>query len=50
LKRDRHELFASQVVLDEIAFGDVTMAQHRLEIIQAIALLQVTNEVKELAR
>jgi len=50
LKRDRHELFVSQVVLDEIAFGEAIMAQLRLEILQAIPLLQVTDEVKELAR
>ena len=50
LKRDRHEFFASQVVLDEIAFGEAIMAQLRLEILQAIPLLQVTDEVKELAR
>ena len=50
LKRNDHELFASQVVLDEIAFGDPAMAQLRLEILQAIPLLQVTGEVKELAR
>ena len=50
LKRDRHELFVSQVVLDEIAFGEATMAQLRLETLQTIPLLQVTGEVKELAR
>ena len=50
LKRAKHELFTSQVVLDEIAFGEKAMAQLRLETLQAVPLLQVTDEVKELAR
>jgi predicted nucleic acid-binding protein len=50
LKRHDHELFTSQVVLDEIAFGEPAMAQLRLETLQAIPLLQVTDGIKELAR
>ena len=50
LQREQHELFTSQVVLDEIAFGEKAMAQLRLETLQAVPLLQVTDEVKELAR
>src|SRR6266542_7058240 len=50
LKRQQHELFTSQVVLDEIAFGEKAMAQLRLETLQAVPLLQVTDDVKELAR
>ena len=50
LERVKHELFASQVVLDEIAFGEKTMAQLRQETLQTVPLLQVTHEVKELAR
>ena len=50
LRRDAHELFASQVVLDEIAFGEAQMAQLRLDILQTFPLLEVTDEVKELAR
>ena len=50
LQRDKHELFTSQVVLDEIAFGEKAMAQLRLELLQGVPLLQVTDTVKEFAR
>jgi predicted nucleic acid-binding protein len=50
LKRHSHELFTSQVVLDEIAFGEPAMAQFRLETLQTVPLLQVTDGIKELAR
>jgi hypothetical protein len=49
-QREKHELFTSQVVLDEIAFGEKAMAQLRLETLPAVPLLQVTDTVKELAR
>lgn len=49
LKREQHELFTSQVVLDEIAFGEKAMAQLRLELLQSVPLLPVTDEVKEFA-
>lgn len=49
LKREQHELFTSQVVLDEIAFGEKAMAQLRLELLQSVPLLPVTEEVKEFA-
>lgn len=50
LKRDQHELFTSQVVLDEIGFGEKAVAERRLEMMQAVPLLRATDEVKELAR
>jgi hypothetical protein len=50
MQRRKHELFTSQVVLDEIAFGEKTMAQLRLETLQSIPLLRVTDEAEELAR
>ena len=50
LQREKHELFTSQVVLDEIAFGENAMAQLRLELLQGVPLLQVTDTVKEFAR
>ena len=50
LKRGQHELFTSQVVLDEISFGEKAMADRRLETLRGVPLLQVTEEVKELAR
>ena len=49
LQREQHELFTSQVVLDEIAFGEKAMAQHRLELLQSVPLLPVTEEVMEFA-
>jgi predicted nucleic acid-binding protein len=48
-ERNRHELFTSQVVLDEIAFGEKEMAEHRLETMRGIPLLRGTDEVQELA-
>ena len=50
LQREQHELFTSQIVLDEIAFGEKVMAQLRLELLQGVPLLQVTDTVKEFAR
>ena len=50
LKRHGHELFISQVVLDEIGFGEPSMARLRLELLQATPLLQMTDETRELAR
>lgn len=50
LKRQQHELFTSQIVLDEIGFGEPAMAQLRLESLQGVPLLQVTAETIELAR
>jgi len=49
LKREMHELFTSQVVLDEIAFGEKAMAQLRLELLLDVPLLPVTEEAKEFA-
>src|SRR5256885_3696990 len=49
LQREEHELFTSQVVLDEIAFGEKEMAEHRQQVVKGIPLLQVSEEVKELA-
>ncbi len=49
-QREKHELFGSQIVLDEIAFGEKAMAQLRLDLLQSVPLLQVTDEVKALAR
>jgi len=50
LKRWRHELFTSQVVLDEIGFGEPAMARLRLETMADIPLLPVNDESVELAR
>jgi hypothetical protein len=49
LQREKHELYTSQVVLDEIAFGEKAMAQLRLDLLQSIPLLRATGEVEEFA-
>lgn len=49
-QHEKHELFTSQVVLDEIAFGEKGMAQLRLDLLEGIPLLRVTDEVKAFAR
>jgi hypothetical protein len=48
LKRDRHELFASQVVLDEIAFGEREMARRRLKLMAGITVLDLTPAAEAL--
>ena len=49
LQREKHELFTSQVVLDEIAAGERAMAERRLELMAGIALLISTPDVEALA-
>ena len=48
LRRAGHDLFASQLVLDEIAFGESEMANRRLELMANIPLLESTREAGEL--
>jgi hypothetical protein len=50
LKRSEHELFISQVVLDEIAFGEAAMARRRLDLVQNLASLDFTADVRDFAR
>lgn len=47
--RTQHELFTSQVVLDEIAQGDVTSASLRMEVLADIELLESTVDAESLA-
>ena len=49
LQREKHELFTSQVVLDEIAAGEREMAKRRLELLAGLALLISTPDVESLA-
>ena len=49
LQREQHELFTSQVVLDEIAAGEHAMAERRLELMAGLALLISTPDVEALA-
>lgn len=48
LKRHKHELFTSQIVLDEIASGERTMANRRLKIMAEVPVLDLTNDVEVL--
>ncbi|MGA2174394.1 MAG: type II toxin-antitoxin system VapC family toxin [Verrucomicrobiota bacterium] len=50
LKRTQYELFTSQVVLDEIASGEATMAQQRLDAMAQIKLLDLTDEANKLTK
>ena len=50
LQRKRHELFISQVVLDEIGSGEAAMARQRLELVAQIKLLDLTNEANALTK
>jgi hypothetical protein len=49
-RRTGHEIFTSQLVLDEIAFGETEMANRRLELMADITLLESTNKAGELTR
>ena len=50
LKRAWHELFTSQVLLDEIASGESAMAQQRLDEMAQIKLLDLTDEANSLTK
>jgi hypothetical protein len=50
LKRDQHELFSSQVVLDEVAAGEATMARRRLKLLRDIPLLELSAAANRLGR
>ena len=49
LQREKHELFTSQTVHDEIAAGERAMAERRLELMAGLALLISTPDVETLA-
>ena len=49
LQRERHELFASQVVLDEIAAGEREVALRRLDLMAGITVLDLTPAAEALA-
>ena len=50
LKRQQHELFTSQIVLDEIVGGEAAMAKQRVELMSGIAFLRATDEVEALTQ
>ena len=45
LKRSTHELFTSQIVLDEVAAGEREMARCRLDVASGLTLLDVQVSV-----
>ncbi len=47
-QRGRHELFTSQVVLDEIAAGEAYMAQRRLALVADLSVLELTAAAEAL--
>ncbi len=49
LQREKHELFISQIVLDEIAAGECEMARCRLELVAGLTVLNLTPAAEELA-
>ena len=50
LERANHELFTSQVVLDEITDGEAAMAQQRLDVMAQIKLLDLTDDANALTK
>lgn len=48
LKRTEHELFTSQVVLDEIGGGEPAMAEERLALMNGIPLLRGSDDAEAL--
>lgn len=50
LKRAKHELYTSQVVLDEITNGEAATAQQRLDVMTEIKLLDLTDEANALTK
>ena len=42
-KRSKHELFTSQVVLDEVTAGEAAMARQRLKVLGAFRCLRRTT-------
>lgn len=50
LKRASHELFTSQVVLDEITDGEAALAQQRLAVMAGITLVDLTDEANALTK
>jgi hypothetical protein len=49
MDRKRHELFTSQIVLDEIAAGEVEMARRRLRLMAGIMVLDLIPDAENLA-
>ncbi len=50
LKRQQHELFTSEIVLAEIGEGEAAMARQRLEVMDGIKILRLTDDTEALTR
>src|SRR3954453_17976479 len=50
LKRQQHELFTSQIAVDEVRRGELAIAQAREAILAGIRLLLLPEQSKALAR
>jgi hypothetical protein len=48
--RNRFDLFLSEAVLEEIRAGDSEVAAKRMEVVQDLPVLGLTDEVRELVR
>ena len=48
--RGEHELFTSQIVLDEAGAGDAALARARLELLAPLSLLEISEPVLAFAR
>jgi len=49
LQREKHELFTSQIVLDEIAAGELEMARRRLKLMADVSVLALKPAAEVLA-
>ena len=49
-ERHHFDLFVSEAVIEEATAGDPEAAQRRLDVIQGIPELQISNEVRDLAK
>jgi len=49
-QRRKHQLYTSQIVLDEISSGDSEMARQRMNLLAKIKLLDLTDEAKALTK
>ena len=48
-RRNRFDIFVSQLVIDEISAGDATASSARMEIVRALRMLEITKEVNTLS-
>lgn len=49
-QREKFDVLASELVIQEAALGDTQMAQKRLEVLNGIEILAVTSEARDLAK